>query len=261
MDGPGRDGAAAAGGSEDAAVSMQNVSKSFQIMHEKRDSIFEYLASLFRPKSFAEVNQVLDDVSFSVKKGEMFGILGLNGSGKSTLLKIIAHVYSPDAGRVVTRGKITPFLELGTGFNIDLTARDNVILYATILGLSKQSMLSRMDRVFSFAELTKYQDTKIKNFSTGMVARLAFATAMEVDPDILLVDEILSVGDISFQEKSFNAFMDFKRRGKTIVFVTHSLDQIRKNCNRAMWIDGGRIRAIGDAGAVSDEYEKFAMSL
>jgi len=238
-------------------IKIKNIEKSFVIHHEKRDSVFEYLLSFFNSKKYSEILLVLDNISFSIEKGEMFGIVGLNGSGKSTLLKIMAKIYSPDKGEIITSGRITPFLELGTGFNGALTARDNVILYSTILGLDKKTIVKKMEKIFKFAELENYADIKIKNFSTGMVARLAFSTAMEVDPDILLVDEVLSVGDISFQEKSFKAFMDFKRQGKTIVFVTHSLQQVKDHCDRALWIHKGKIQSIGDAREVAETYEKF----
>lgn len=238
-------------------IKIKNIEKSFVIHHEKRDSVFEYLLSFFNSKKYSEILVVLDNISFSIEKGEMFGIVGLNGSGKTTLLKIMAKIYSPDKGEITTSGRITPFLELGTGFNGALTARDNVILYSTILGLDKKTIVKKIEKIFKFAELENYADIKIKNFSTGMVARLAFSTAMEVDPDILLVDEVLSVGDISFQEKSFNAFMDFKRQGKTIVFVTHSLQQVKDHCDRALWIHKGKIQAIGDAREVAETYEKF----
>lgn len=242
-------------------IQIKNVHKSFFIHHEKRDSLFEYLLSLLNSKKYSEKLQVLDDISFSICRGEMFGILGLNGSGKSTLLKIMAKVYSPDKGKVITKGRITPFLELGTGFNGDLTARDNVILYSTLLGIDKKTIFKKIEKIFKFAELENYADIKIKNFSTGMVARLAFSTAMEVDPDILLVDEVLSVGDLTFQEKSFNAFMNFKKQGKTIVFVTHSLQQVKDHCDKALWLHKGKIRAIGNAKEVAEIYEKFATGL
>lgn len=239
-------------------IELENVKKTFLIHHEKINSIYELLTSILNSKKRTERLIVLNGISFSVKKGEMFGILGLNGSGKTTLLKLIAKILVPDSGKVVSRGKITPFLELGTGFNGELTAKDNIILYGTILGFNKKEIAKKIEEIAKFAELEKFLDTKVKNFSSGMVARLAFSTAMQVDPDILLVDEILSVGDISFQEKSFNSFMNFKKQGKTIVFVTHSLQQVKDHCDRALWLDKGKILEIGDAKEVAQAYEKFA---
>src|SRR6185312_14045043 len=166
--------------------------KKFRIYHERRNSVYEYIASLTNRKQPIDVLTVLNDISFSVKKGEMLGIIGFNGSGKTTLLKVIGKIYAPDTGEVMTSGRVTPFLELGTGFNGELTARENIIIYGVILGFTKKQIKEKIER---------FLDTKLKNFSSGMNARLAFSTAMQVDPDILLVDEILSVGDISFHDK------------------------------------------------------------
>ena len=239
------------------AIELKNITKKFKIHHERRNSIYEYVTSFFNKSKMYEEITVLKDVSLSVKKGEMLGIIGLNGCGKTTLLKIIAKIYSPNSGTVITNGKITPFLELGTGFNGELTARDNIILYGIILGFTKKEIIKKIDKIIEFAELEKFLDTKLKNFSAGMNARLAFSTAMSVDPDILLVDEVLSVGDIKFQEKSFNAFMGFKKKGKTIIFVSHSADQIRRTCDKAIWIHEGIIHSEGTPEKVIGEYTEF----
>lgn len=172
-------------------------------------------------------------------------------------MKIISKIYSPDQGVITTDGRITPFLELGTGFNGEFTARDNIILYGIILGFTKKEITDKVDSIIKFAELEKFLDTKLKNFSAGMNARLAFSTAISIDPDILLVDEILSVGDMAFQEKSFNAFMEFKKKGKTIIFVSHSTEQIKRVCDRALWIHEGMIREEGIPEKVIEEYTKF----
>lgn len=240
------------------SIEVRNVTKSFKIFHEKRNSLYEYLVSFLDKKRTFEELTVLQNVSFSVKKGEMLGIIGFNGSGKTTLLKIIGRIYSPDQGAVITKGKVTPFLELGTGFNGELTARDNIIIYGVILGFTKKEIEQKIDDIAKFAEIEKFVDTKLKNFSSGMNARLAFSTAMQVNADIMLVDEVLAVGDISFQEKSFNAFMEFKRKGKTIVFVSHAIDQIQRLCDKVIWIHDGIICGYGDPVHVVEEYKQFA---
>lgn len=240
------------------SIIVKNISKSFRIHHEKKNSLYEYLISIFSRKNTYENLTVLKNVSFSVKKGEMLGIIGFNGSGKTTLLKIISKIYSPDEGSVTTQGKIIPFLELGTGFNGELTARDNIIMYGVILGFTKKEIIEKIDDITKFAEIEKFLDTKLKNFSTGMYTRLAFSTAVQVRPDIILVDEILSVGDMTFQEKSFNAFMRFKKTGKTIVFVSHNIDQVQRLCDKVLWIHEGNVRNYGEPAKIIEEYKQFA---
>ena len=239
-------------------IELQNVTKTFRIHHEKRNSIYEYISSFSNGNSKIEELQVLRNISLSVKRGEMIGIMGLNGSGKTTLLKIISKIYTPNEGNVIVRGKLTPLLELGTGFNGELTARDNIILYGVILGFSKNEITKKIKDIIQFAELKKFLDTKLKNFSSGMNARLAFATAMQVDPDILLIDEVLSVGDISFQEKSFNAIMEFRKKGKTIVFVSHAIEQVRAFCDRAVLLHQGQIHSIGKPDEIIENYKQIA---
>ncbi|SRR5579885_736471 len=242
----------------DISIEVKNLEKSFVIHHERKTSIFDYVSSFMGKKEKVDTLTVLKEVSFSVKKGEVLGILGLNGSGKTTLLKIIANIYSPDKGEVITNGKITPFLGLGVGFNGELTARDNIIIYGVILGLDKEKIKQKIDEITKFAELERFLDTKVKNFSNGMNARLAFSTAISVDPDILLVDEVLSVGDLTFQQKSFNTFLGFKKKGKTIVFVTHSLDQIQSFCDRAILLNDGKIISEGSPDSVIEAYKFLA---
>jgi len=240
------------------AIEVKNVTKTFRIYHEKKNSVYEYLTSFFNKNNSFEELSVLKNISFSVKKGEMLGVIGLNGSGKTTLLKIIGKIYVPNRGYVETKGKLTPFLGLGTGFNGEFTARDNIILYGVILGFTKKEIEKKIDDIIRFAELEKFLDTKLKNFSSGMNARLAFSTAIQVDPDIMLVDEILSVGDIQFREKSFNAFMEFKKKGKTIILVSHDPQQIKSLCDNAIWIHNGTIMEYGNPNEVTEKYSEFA---
>lgn len=239
-------------------IIVKNISKNFKIYHEKRNSVFEYLTSVLNRKQTYDNLTVLKDVSFTIKKGEMLGIIGLNGSGKTTLLKIIGKIYTPDQGTIVTNGKVIPFLELGTGFNGEFTARDNIIMYGVILGFTKKEITEKIDSIIKYAEIEKFLDTKLKNFSSGMNARLAFSTAIQVDPDIMLVDEVLSVGDISFKQKSFNTFIEFKKKGKTIVFVSHDMEQVRKLCDKVIWLHEGVMKAYGEPDLVIEQYKQFA---
>ncbi|MGI0087186.1 MAG: ABC transporter ATP-binding protein [Nitrosotalea sp.] len=242
------------------AIEVRNVSKKFRLYHEKRTSVYEAVIGLFSKKKYYEELKVLNNISFSVKKGEMFGIIGRNGSGKTTLLRIMAGIYQPDFGNVITSGSVTPFLGLGAGFQIELTAKANIIQYGILLGFSKKEIEGRVDDIIKFAELEKFSDTKLKNFSSGMYARLAFATAVQADPDILIIDEVLQVGDLAFQTKSYETILSFKKRGKSIVFVTHDLDSVRKHCDRAMYLNKGVIETIGEPEVVVDAYTKSILS-
>jgi len=241
----------------ETAIKIENLTKTFRIYHEKRNSIYETLTGFFSKQKYYEDLVVLDNVSFDIKKGEMFGIIGRNGVGKTTLLRLISGIYKPNSGKITVSGTLIPFLGLGAGFQGELTARDNVILYGKLLGLSSKEIRYKTEQILEFAELEKFADTKLKNFSSGMYARLAFATAVQVDPDIVLMDEILSVGDIGFQKKSRETFMSFKDRGKTIVLVTHDLKAIIENCTRAMFLDHGKVVAIGEPQKVVDAYTKI----
>jgi len=236
------------------AIEVRNIHKNFLIHKEKRITVFDYLTSLVSPGKKNETLRVLDDVSFSVKRGEMLGIVGLNGCGKTTLLRILSGIYSPDGGKVVLRGKIIPFLGIGAGFNPELTAKDNIIIYGVILGFTKAEITKKIGRIAEFAEVEGFLDTKLKNFSSGMSARLAFSVAVEVDPDILIVDEVLSVGDVTFNEKSFKKFMEFRKRGKTIIYVSHNVREIKDGGDRAIFRHRGKILAEGDPGEVVDAY-------
>lgn len=242
---------------DEISIDAKNISKQFTIYHERVSTVFEYLNSLLFRKKQSEILDVLQDVSFQVKKGEMLGIIGFNGSGKTTLLKIIANIMMPDSGKISVSGKVIPFLELGTGFNGELTAQENIMLYGLLLGFSKKEIKKKIQEIIKFAELENFLDTKLKNFSSGMNVRLAFSTAIQVDPDVLLVDEVLSVGDISFQAKSFDKFKKFKEAKKTIIFVSHNLEQVREICDKVMWLHKGHIRSIGDPSKVIEEFKAF----
>ena len=241
----------------DISINVENITKTFKIYHEKRDNIFEVITGIFSKKKYYEELLVLNNISFQVKKGEMFGIIGKNGIGKTTLLRLIAGIFQPDSGKIDTNGTIVPFLGLGAGFNGEMTARDNVMFYGKLLGIPKKEIKSKILDVIKFAELEKFEDTKLKNFSSGMYARLAFATAVQVNPDIILMDEILSVGDMGFQKKSHETFLEFKKQKKTIVLVTHDLNAIKENCDRAMFVNDGKIITIGEPQSVINEYLKY----
>jgi ABC-type polysaccharide/polyol phosphate transport system ATPase subunit len=200
------------------------------------------------------VLKALDGISFDIRQGEFFGIVGLNGSGKSTLLKLLASIYRADAGTIRMAGRLAPFIELGVGFNPDLTARENVVLNGVMMGLTPQQTRERLDAVIEFAELEEFAELKLKNYSSGMLVRLAFAAMLEADADVLLIDEVLAVGDASFQQKCADAFHEMKAAGKTIILVTHEMSTVETYCDRAMLIDGGKITQIGDPGEIGREY-------
>ncbi len=246
---------------EELAISLKNVTKNFRIYHEKRNSLYEIITGFFSKGRYYEKLCVLDNVSFDVKKGEMIGIIGRNGMGKTTLLRLMAGIYKPDAGSITVSGSIIPFLGLGAGFQAEMTAKDNIILYGKLLGFSKKEIEEKVGDIIQFAELEKFQDTKLKNFSSGMYARLAFATAIQVDPEIILIDEILAVGDIGFQQKSHEAFLSFKKRGKSIVVVTHDLNTIKQNCDRAIFLNDGKIQALGEPDKVIKAYTSYFAGL
>lgn len=237
------------------AIEVKDLKKSFRIHHEKRNSIYEAISGFFSKKKYYEELTVLDGVSFEVKKGEMFGIVGRNGTGKTTLLRLLGGIYKPDSGTINVNGTLIPFLSLGLGFHPDLTAKANITLYGRLLGFKKKEIEEKEEEIIKFAELEKFEDTKIKNFSSGMSTRLAFSTAIQVDPDIILIDEVLSVGDIGFQKKSYETFLSFKKRGKSIIVVTHDLDTIKHNCDRAMFLHNGKIQAIGEPEKVIESYQ------
>jgi ABC-type polysaccharide/polyol phosphate transport system ATPase subunit len=231
------------------AIEAQGLTKTFRLRHEQRTTIKEHFLHPFHQVGY-ERNDALLDVSFHVEEGEFFSVIGPNGSGKSTLLKIIAGIYRADSGELRVEGKLSPFIELGVGFNPELTARDNVRINATLLGLSKGELKQRYDEIVAFAELARFMDQKLKNFSSGMQVRLAYAIAIQVTFDILLLDEVLAVGDAEFQEKCMETFEQLRAAGKTIVFVSHDLATITRFSDRVLYIDGGRAVALGPADDV-----------
>lgn len=238
---------------EEIIIKVEKLTKIFKLPHEKYSTVKQHFVNVFSSKGY-EKFKALDNVSFEIKKGEFFGIIGANGSGKSTLLKILAQIYQPTSGKVEIKGTLSPFIELGVGFNPDLTARDNVFLNAAILGLSKKQTEEKFDEIIDFAELREFLDQKLKNFSSGMQVRLAFSIAIQAHSDILLIDEVLAVGDSVFQQKCLEVFRRLKGEGKTIIFVSHGLDVVRQFSDRVLLIDKGKILAIGNANSVINDY-------
>jgi lipopolysaccharide transport system ATP-binding protein len=237
-----------------SAIVVDNVSKRFRIPQEKKTTVFQHIVGLIKRQFNYEEFWALKDVSFEVKRGEAFGIVGRNGSGKSTLLKIMARVLYPDSGSVSLNGKVASFLQLGVGFQPELTARENVYIYSSILGLSRKQVDRVYDEILDFAELKKFENMKLKNFSSGMNVRLAFSTAIYAFPDTLLLDEVLAVGDVAFQKKCRDRMDQFKTEGKTIVFVSHAMDAVKGLCQRSMLLNEGRIVTMGDTEKVIDDY-------
>jgi ABC-2 type transport system ATP-binding protein len=235
------------------AIQVEDLHKSFRIPTQRVDSLKERAVHPFAARDYRELH-ALDGISFEVRRGEFFGIVGRNGSGKSTLLKLLASIYRADSGTIRMAGRLAPFIELGVGFNQDLTARENVVLNGVMMGLTPQETRERLDSVIEFAELGEFVDLKLKNYSSGMLVRLAFSLMLEVDADILLIDEVLAVGDAAFQQKCADAFHEMKAAGKTIVLVTHDMGAVEAYCHRAMLISDGVIQEIGDPAEVGRRY-------
>lgn len=242
------------------AIKVDKVSKHFKLPHEKNTSIKSLFLNIFRGGRTFEKQKVLEDISLEIQEGEFFGILGRNGSGKSTLLKLLAGIYSPDEGHVQVNGNLTPFIELGVGFNPELTGRENVYLNGALLGFDRRQMESMYDEIVEFAELERFMDQKLKNYSSGMQVRLAFSIAIRAKSDILLIDEVLAVGDAAFQRKCLEYFGDLKKNKQTVVFVSHDMESVRKYCDRALLIDKGAIRVEGDTEKVIKRYMKLFMN-
>lgn len=240
----------------DIAIKVSGLSKSFKLPHEKHDSI-KSMTLNFRKSRTYEVQKALKDINFEVKKGEFFGIVGRNGSGKSTLLKCIAGVYSPTEGGISVNGSLVPFIELGVGFNPELSGRDNIFLNGALLGFSRKQMEDMYDEIVEFAELEKFMDQKLKNYSSGMQVRLAFSIAIQAKGDILVLDEVLAVGDEAFQRKCTNYFEDLKRSNATVVLVTHNMGAVQRFCDRAILIDSGEIKNYGKSTEIADEYSEL----
>jgi ABC-type polysaccharide/polyol phosphate transport system ATPase subunit len=235
-----------------AAITVDNVSKQYRLYHERNQSL--KAALMRRARVRYEEFWALRDVSFEVPEGGTFALIGENGSGKSTLLKCMARILRPEKGRIETRGKISALLELGAGFHPELTGRENIFLNGSILGLSKKQITQRFDEIVDFAGLEHFIDTPVKNYSSGMYVRLGFSVAINVDPDILLIDEVLAVGDTEFQRKCLEKFDDFRESGKTVVIVSHAVNSIRNLCDTAGWLERGVLQRLGPSSEVIDEY-------
>lgn len=236
------------------AIRVKNISKTFKLPHEKHSSIKSMVIHGFWSKKTYEKQIALKDISFEIQKGEFFGIVGRNGSGKSTLLKLIAGIYTPSEGNINVNGKLVPFIELGVGFNPELTGRENVFLNGALLGFSREKIESLYQDIVEFAELDKFMDQKLKNYSSGMQVRLAFSIAIQAKGEILLLDEVLAVGDSAFQKKCNDYFYKLKEQGQTVVLVTHNMGAVEQFCDRAMLLSEGKIHEIGDPSKIADEY-------
>lgn len=239
-------------------IKVNNVSMKFNLGMEKGFSLKQGFIDFFSGKRKKKINNefwALTDVSFEVKKGEVVGFIGTNGAGKSTLLKVIAGVMKPTKGNVEVYGNICPMIELGAGFDMDLTARENIYLNGAVMGYSKEFIDEKFDEIVEFSELKDFLEVPVKNFSSGMVARLAFSIATVVDPEILIVDEILSVGDIAFQQKSENKMKSMIGGGTTVLFVSHSIAQIEKICDRVVWIEHGKVQKVGKSKEICKAYK------
>ena len=232
---------------------VDHVTKRFVVPHERRNTLKERALHPLR-RSGAHSFEALNDVTFAVERGEFFGIVGRNGSGKSTLLKCLAGIYRTDAGEIYVDGRVSPFIELGVGFNPELAARDNIVMNGVMLGLSPREARERFEDVVRFAELEEFVELKLKNYSSGMHVRLAFSVLIQVPADLLLVDEILAVGDAAFQQKCFDVFFRMRDEGKTVLFVTHDMAAVQRFCHRALLLERGRVVTIGDPEEVADRY-------
>ena len=242
-------------------IRIKNVTMKFNMDIEKDFSIKQAFINFFKgkKKKIGEYFYALKNVTFSVNKGDVVGLIGSNGAGKSTLLKVVSGVMKPTSGKVEVDGVISPMIELGAGFDMNLTARENIYLNGAILGYSKKFLDSKFDEIVEFSELKDFLDVPVKNFSSGMTAKLAFSIATIVDPEILIVDEILSVGDLRFQEKSKNKMMEMIKGGTTVLYVSHSLESIKELCNKVIWLNHGQIVKMGDTKEICDEYYKEQM--
>jgi ABC-2 type transport system ATP-binding protein len=242
---------------QSTAIKIEDIHKTFKLPLEKQSSLKSIFVNIFRRRRGYELQKALDGISFDIKKGEFFGIVGRNGSGKSTLLKLIAGIYNPSRGQITINGSLTPFIELGVGFNPELTGRENIFLNGALLGFSRDEMRKMYKEIVEFAELDRFMDQKLKNYSSGMQVRLAFSIAIKAQSDILLIDEVLAVGDAAFQKKCFDYFMKLKKENKTVVFVTHDMSAARQYCDRGIMIENGKILKAGYIEKVAQAYQKM----
>ena len=236
-------------------IEAKNVSMNFKMTKEKIFSLKEYFIKFLKRELIFEEFCALTDVSFSVKKGEILGIIGYNGAGKSTMIKVISGIMKPTIGTIKVEGVISPLIELGSGFDMELTARENIFLNGYILGYSKKFIKEHFDKIVEFSELEEFLDVPVKNFSSGMIARLGFAIATIVEPEILIVDEILSVGDFKFQEKSEKKIKEMLLSGTTVILVSHDISQIEEICTKVLWLEHGKVRDYGETKEICDAYK------
>lgn len=242
----------------DSIIQIKNVTMKFNMSNEKFDGIKEYFIKLVKGQLYYNEFTALNNISLEVKRGDVLGIVGLNGSGKSTLLKIISGILKPTQGSVDIRGTISPLIELGAGFDMNLSARENVMLNGLVLGRTRQQMEEKLEEIIDFSELRPFMDVAVKNFSSGMIARLGFAVATSVQPEILIVDEILSVGDFLFQEKCEKRMNEMMEGGTTVLMVSHSIEQIERLCTKVMWLDKGKMVMKGETREVCTAYKNEA---
>lgn len=243
----------------DTIIEVKDVSMRFRMANDNIRSIKEYMVQLLKGKIQYNEFEALKNVSFDVKQGEVVGLIGHNGAGKSTMLKVISGILKPTEGGVTVRGNIAPMLELGSGFDFDMTGRENIFLNGAILGYSEEFLKSKYDEIVAFSEIGQFIDVPLRNYSSGMIARLAFSIATVVVPEVLIVDEVLSVGDAAFQEKSYKRMMELMHGGTTVLFVSHDLNQIRNMCSRVVWLDHGEVQIFGNTQDICDAYENARM--
>jgi O-antigen export system ATP-binding protein rfbB len=237
-------------------IELKNVSVVFKRNSEKMTSLKEYFINSLRKKIRKEQFVALENINITIEEGEVVGLLGLNGAGKSTLLKVISGIIKPTTGEVKLNGKMAPLIELGAGFDPELTGRENIFLNGSLLGFSKKELKERIGEIIEFSELNEFIDVPLKNYSSGMYARLGFSIATIYDPEILIIDEVLSVGDFHFQEKSLNKIMEMIGKGTTVLFVSHDIEQVKKLCKKVIWLEKGRVKVIGESKKICEEYSK-----